>query len=175
MEIIKTSKIELVDLRLYRKGQGVEVDDQMPKALVYYNKTDNRYHNVIMPEETYPMLRRLPYSSTTANGVDFGTKLLVDDQSQIEEVGICAILSDDPFLGQIRTKSYINYEELEEAMLYSSLYFKDRIRIIERRVQEGIKIPRKIRTKVSEDYEKNCNYQDQIFYIRDTKKALSKK
>lgn len=175
MEIIKTSKIELVDLRLYSKGQGVEVDDQMPKALVYYDETDNKYHNVIMQEETYPLLRRLPYSSTTANGVDFGTKLLVEDQSQIEEVGICAILSDDPFIDEIRKQPDIHIRELEDIMLNSSLYFKDRIRIIERRVNEEIKIPRKIRKKVSEDYERNCHYQNQIFYIRDTKKALSKK
>ncbi len=173
--VIETSKIELVDLRLYRKGLGVEVDDLMPKALVYYDEKDNKYHNVIVPEETYPLMRRMPYANTTLSGVDFGTKLSIDDQNQIEEIGICAIVCNDSFMDEIRKQTYIYVEDIEEKMLYSKLYFKDRIRIIERRINEGIKVPKKLKKMVSEDYESNCYYQDQIFCIRDTKKQLRKK
>ena len=172
MEKIETSKINLVDLRLYWKEEGVLVDNIMPKALVVYDKSDNKYHNIIVPEETYPLIKRLPYSNTTSYGLEYGTKLIAEDPSQINESCICGI---DLFIEDLKKQPYIEMEELEDKMLYSNLYFKDRIRIIEKRINNSIKVPKKLRKKVSADWEKNCNYQDQIFLIRDEIKKLRKK
>ena len=44
--VVETNKIKLVDLRVYRKELGVEVDDEMPKALVYLNQYDGKYYKV---------------------------------------------------------------------------------------------------------------------------------
>ena len=44
---IRTKDLELVDLRVYRKDLGVEVDLDMPKAIVRKNPEDGLYYNVV--------------------------------------------------------------------------------------------------------------------------------
>lgn len=160
---------------MYIKKLGVEVDEEMPKAIVFFNKNDNKYHNAIVPNETYPLMKRVPYGNSNFNGVEFGTKVAVEDPSQIDDIGICAIECNDEFMDKIKETEYIDIEELEEKMLCSDLYFKDRIRIIEQRINNGIKVKKKVKKLVSEDWEANCHYMDQIFYIREENKKVKMK
>ena len=172
---MKTSEIKLVHLRLYIKGEGAEIDSSMPKALVIYNEEDNKYHNIIIPEETYPLLKRLPYSNTTISGEEYGTKLIAVDPNQKDETCICAILTDDKFMSELKEQIYIEMKDLEDKILYSNLYFKDRIRIIEKRINNGVKVPKKLKRLISEDWERNCHYQDQVFFVKDERKKIIKK
>ena len=110
--VVETNKIKLVDLRVYRKELGVEVDDEMPKALVYLNQYDGKYHNLLETSEEYPFMKRVPYSNTTTDNISFGTKLLVENPSQIEDVGICAIECKDPFIEEVRKEKYRDIKEI---------------------------------------------------------------
>ena len=56
--LVETNKIKLVDLRVYRKELGVEVDDEMPKALVYLNQNDGKYHNLLEKEVRNYLVRQ---------------------------------------------------------------------------------------------------------------------
>lgn len=177
--VVETNKIKLVDLRVYRKELGVEVDDEMPKALVYLNQYDGKYHNLLETSEEYPFMKRVPYSNTTTDNISFGTKLLVENPSQIETVGICAIECKDPFIEEVRKEKYRDIKEIEDMILYSDLYFKDRVGIIKRRSNQKDK-KRKLARILNRDWERNCHYQDNIFLvgaeIKNSKnKAKSKK
>lgn len=49
-------------------------------------------------------------------------------------------------------------------ILYSDLYFKDRVGIVERRSNQKDK-KRKLAKILNRDWEKNCHYQDNIFLV----------
>lgn len=161
---VKTNSLKLVDLRLYRKNFGVEVDENMPKAIVYLDNKDNNYHNIINTKETYPFLTRTPYTNTMNNGVVYGTKLFVQDPSQIEEIGICAIECQDDFMSNIYSQEYIDINDLKKKIIESTLYFKDRVEIIKELINDGY-IKRKRRKLIERDFEKNFHYIEQLCKI----------
>ena len=172
--VVKTDNIKLVDLRVYRKELGVEVDYEMPKALVIYNTSDERYHNLFDQNETYPFMKRVPYTNTTVDHISYGTKLLVENPSLIEDIGICAIECNDQFIEEIRKENYRDIKEIEDMVLSSELYFKDRVKIVENRINSGSK-KRKLAKILHKDWEKNCHYQDNMFIVQyEIKKAKNK-
>ena len=142
MPQIKTDNIKLIDLRFYDKNLGVEVDDNMPKAIAYYNSDEKRYYNVIEPYESYPAFKRIPYSNTMTSGIEYGSKLYVEDPNQIDDLGICAIECNDELIKDLKDKASIAVKKLEQRRNRKKLF-----RII------------------NKDREKNDAYARKLFYI----------
>lgn len=168
---IKTKNLELVDLRVYRKELGVEVDENMPKAIVIKNEVDGLYYNIVSPDETYPIMKRIPYSSYTKFNTEFGTKLSVINKEQIKEKGICGIIINNDFIEQIKQKELIDEKDLEDRILKSDIYFKDRIRIIEQRVNNSRR-KRKYLKIAYNDWDKNCHYNSVVTNLKDEDKKM---
>lgn len=169
---IRTKDLELVDLRVYRKDLGVEVDLDMPKAIVRKNPEDGLYYNVVTKEEKYPLMERVPYSSYTSFSTEFGTKLNVINKKAMKEQGICGIIVDNDFIREIKQNMFIEQEELEEKILKSSMYFKDRIKIVEERIN-STRRKRKYLKIARNDWDKNCHYEDVVASLNEDDKKSS--
>ncbi len=171
MEIL-TDKLHLVDIRFYKKEYGVELPNEelTPKAIIYEN--NGEYANVITGEKL-PFLTKSPYTNSTKSGVSYGTKLFVKTPDMIEAEGICYVEIENAMIDEIKKDSIIKYHNLEEKILYSKLYFKDRIRIIEERVDNGIQ-PRKMKKLAKIDWEKNCVFKEKLDELKISTKQLIK-
>lgn len=167
---IYTKTLHLVNIRFYDKNRGIEVEDEdlVPKAIIF--EKNQHYYNIITGEEL-PYLIKAPYTNCTKTGVTYGNKYFVKNPDMIDDKGICYVETTDPFIEKIKEKDFITQKEIEEEILYSKLYFKDRIGIIEERVNEGIK-PRKMKKLAHIDWEKNCAFKERLDKIRDENKSI---
>lgn len=130
MNKIKTKDLVLADIRIYEKGKGVIVDDDMPK--VFLIKKNERYFNVFNKKEEYPLFKRFPYANVSLDGEAYGTKIYVGDEEELDEVGICAIESNDDLINKIREQDEVDIEDLKRIIIEATnMYFKDRKRIIQ--------------------------------------------
>lgn len=158
---IEVSKLVLADLRIYDKKFGVEVDFDMPKVLLI--EKDGVYHNVFNEEEVYPLCKRLPYSNTTLDGDSYGTKLSVNEKELEKNIGLCAIEDDKTSILEDCNSSYIDLKNLEDKVINSDLFFKDRATILYKRANEltSKRKARKLMKLVERDYEKLKHYEKQ--------------
>ncbi len=160
MKIVNRSELILADLRIYDIGYGVEVDLDMPKVLL--KQIDGVFCNVFNENESYPLLKRLPYSNTSKDGDTYGNKLQVVGEKLESKEGLCAVESIEDFFKD-DDKKIMSIEELEEMVINSELFFKDRAEILYRRASEitSSRKARKIMKKVERDYDKLLHYQEQ--------------
>ena len=127
--MIKTKNLVLADLRIYEKDKGALLDDEMPK--VFLVKKNGKYYNVFNNSEEYPLFKRIPYSNVRDNGECYGTKLIPENVDELDEIGICAIESDEFLIRRIREKEEITIKELEQIVIDNKhIFFKDRDKII---------------------------------------------
>lgn len=164
MPQIKTDNIKLIDLRFYDKNLGVEVDDNMPKAIAYYNSDEKRYYNVIEPYESYPAFKRIPYSNTMTSGIEYGSKLYVEDPNQIDDLGICAIECNDELIKDLKANPSIEMNDIEKFILSSDMYFKDKASIAVKKLEQR-RNRKKLFRIINKDREKNDAYARKLFYI----------
>lgn len=120
--MIKTDDLLLVTLKYYEKDKGVEVADNFAYAFLIKVGEDS-YINPFSPLDLYPVFERLPYSNSTIDGESYGSKLkLLND---IDTTGPCyVVVGTNTF-----DKDKISYEELENYILNSSKFFRDRFYI----------------------------------------------
>lgn len=167
--LLNTKNLFMVDVRFYDAEKGIEKESEelVPKAIV--TKVDKYYFNYVTGE-------RLPYISGYGNDsgkhIQFGT---IENKELMQEKGICYVKTDSEFIDEIRKQDQVSERELEEKILHSSIYFKDRIYIVESRVNlsekgiHGIR-GRKLLKMANKDWEKNCHFKQKLDAIRDAKK-----
>ena len=125
---IKTEDLSLVTLKYYEKGLGVEVCENFSYAFLV--NVNGVYINPFSQLELYPVFERVPYCNTTLDGEDFGSKLnLLND---IDQSGPCYIVVGT----NIFDKEEVTYEELENYILKSSNFFRDRFYIARDRLSK---------------------------------------
>lgn len=159
--MLNTKNLFLADIRFYDVNKGIEKESKklVPKAIL--SKVNQYYFNVINGQ-------RLPYISGYGNDkegcVAFGE---IKNPELMDEKGICYVETKDKFIDEIKKQDQISIRQLEEKILYSDLYFKDRIQIIENRINltkkgiYGIK-NRKLAKLAEKDWDKNCHYRDKL-------------
>lgn len=86
-------------------------------------KKDNHYENLFYPSLEFSVFERVPYSNTTRDGEDYGSKILLV-QGSIED-GPCYIIQSS--LSKIIDKETISTDELKQYILYSDMFFVDRV------------------------------------------------
>ena len=154
---IKTKDLNLVTLKYYEEGNGVEVSDNFSYAFLVKIK-DGVYINPFSQLELYPVFERLPYYNTTLDGEEYGNKLrLLND---VDVTGPCYIVVGD----NVFDKDVISYEELENYILNSSNFFKDRFYIAKDRLTK-LKQPLKMLSIMKNDVLKLDDI-DKYFYDR---------
>lgn len=134
METIKTDRIKLSDLGYYVRDKGVEHGDSLSKVILVDFDGNGSYVNPFCIEEAYPVFKRAPYSNETPSGVTYGTKLFPVSEDLV--TGPCWGLCSDDF-SETFGKEQVSLEELEDWVLSSSDFYKDRIAIAKRRLKSS--------------------------------------
>ena len=114
---VKLARIKYFDV----KHNGAEVNDIDAYAFLY--EQDGEYANIFNPERELPVYGRVPYTNTTRDGEDFGTKIVLKS-GEISD-GPCYIIDVekcDEFFG----KEQIDMVGLKQYVLRSNKFFIDR-------------------------------------------------
>lgn len=132
---LQAEKIHLVELRYFdSEHNGIEVSKPLSYGfLLELNDVGQKYLNIFDFEESYPVYKRVPYGNTLADGTSYGTKVVLDDGE--EKDGPCWVLTGQTG-SDIFKRKYMMANQLEDYMLKSSEYFKDRIKIARERRSE---------------------------------------
>lgn len=159
--VFNTKNLFVVDIRFYDAEKGIEKEKEefIPKAIVC--RVKNEYYNVIIGE-------KLPFVHCSnillGNYIPFVT---VENKELMDEKGLCYVQTESEFMDELRKQEKISIRALEDKILDSNIYFKDRIYIVESRVNlsnkgiHGIS-GRKMRRIAHRDWEKNCHFKQKL-------------
>lgn len=131
--LVDASNLKLAELHYYdQEHQGIELTDCL--SYIILSKSDDGYVNLLNVEESYPVFKRLPYTNITRGGEEYGTKVsLVTDYDKCVS-GPCWILKDVN-LEESFPKN-VNLESIEDYVLESDYFFKDRVDIAKKRMKK---------------------------------------
>lgn len=131
---MKTWDIRLAEVKYYHDGygpdhkKGIELENDSRSVVII--KRGEYYANFFNPEETYPLLKRVPYSNDYY-GEDFGTMLV--PVTPIRESGNCFVEYQDLEFSSILEE--LDEVKLEEYVLNSRRPFLEKKDIAMRRLQ----------------------------------------
>ena len=124
--ILETKNLKLAQVRYFdTKHNGVEIPEMKGYAFLY--RLGDHYINYLNPYEELPVYDRVPYTNTTRDGIEFGTKIVLA-QGECKD-GLCYVI-DNIGVDNIFGMETIPSEQLEEFVLKSELFFVDRVRIL---------------------------------------------
>ena len=163
---IKVENIKVAEIREFDvEHNGVAMNFY---SYLFLLEKDGVYINPFDVFEDYPIYKRLPYSNTTLDGEDFGSKIkLIHGE---EKDGPCIVLSTKKFSNFTDLKEF-SLEQLENIVLLSSRYFKDREKIVKERFKYNPIIKNKYMRKDRKDKE---NLEKMIAKYEFNKKLLRK-
>ena len=125
---INTKDLRIAEVRYFDTlHNGVLVPSV--EAYVLLQKIGDQYVNVFHPEVEYPIYERVPYSNTTMDGWDFGTKI-IQVSGECKD-GLCYVMARTPIQDVLRVNQ-ITREELEKVILKSNVFFIDRIDLLKK-------------------------------------------
>ena len=131
MDKIKLKRLKLARVKYFDKEHnGAEVNDIDAYAFLY--EKDGEYVNLFNPAREYPVYGRVPYTNTTRDGEDFGSKIVL--RSGEVESGPCYII-DMEDCSKFFGKDKMSLDSLKQYMMMSSSFFIDRLEMM----QEGTK------------------------------------
>jgi len=118
---INTKDLRIAQVRYFdTMHNGVEVP--LMEAYAFLLKTENCYVNILDPEKDYPVYDRVPYSNTTRDGIDFGTKIIL--VSGECEDGLCYVIEKVSVKDILKVEE-VTRKELEIMAEKSKLFFID--------------------------------------------------
>lgn len=133
MRNFKVRDLKLAELKYYdEEHNGIEVME--PLSYVVLLRMGNSYVNFFKPEEIYPVFERTPYANVSVkDGEEFGTKvrLLTDEEDCVS--GPCWLLDRED--DSCDKRDVVSVLEVEDYVLNSYRYFKDRIAIANERLK----------------------------------------
>lgn len=153
--------LHLAELKYFdMQHNGIEVTP--PASFVVIYGVDGYYFNTLSSLEEFPTFERVPGTTNSYGDEYFGTKVRVLSESC--STGPCWLINDevdiqDAFAGEVVTRS-----EIEQYVLDSPLYFKDRLDIAKDRLLK-FEQPFKMARMVRKEREK-IKEVDEFFRIR---------
>ena len=127
----RKDSLKLAELKYYdHKHNGIEVSD--PLSYIVLVQVGDRYFNALDPIEELPTFERV-HGTTNSYGDDyFGTKvrLLTDGCS----TGPCWLITNERDLSREFYGDEVSKRQIEDYILLSPLFFKDRIDIARERL-----------------------------------------
>lgn len=162
----KTKDIKLAELKYFDKDHGgMEYMDSL--SLIFVAKVGDEYVNLLNICESYQTYERVPYSNTTNDGEDFGT--MISLVSGVEKNGPCWLLTGQK-VDDLLKEETVSIEELEDYVLNSRDYFKDRYDIAFNRLYRGERLF-KMLDIINKDITKKRNI-DRFFDIKAEKQFM---
>ncbi len=128
---IDSSKIRIADLRYYEENKGIELSDSLSKVILVDYSGDGSYFNPFSLEEEYPIFKRAPISNVRNDGISYGTKMYYVGNELV--TGPCWVLTNVDF-GEVSGISSVSMSDLEDYILTSPEFFKDRVLIASNRL-----------------------------------------
>lgn len=161
--LLETKNLKLAQIRYFDTyHNGVEIPDI--KAYTFLYKHGDHYINYLNPYEELPVYDRVPYTNTTMDGFDFGTKIVLAQGECMD--GACYVI-ENMGVDNIFGMDTITSDQLEEFVLKSNLFFVDRLRLLSNKKVVSLD------SKYSEDIEKTKKFKE---YMRSSRKgAIYKK
>ena len=124
--LMETKNVKLAQVRYFDTyHNGVEIPEI--KAYTFLYKQGDYYINYLNPSEELPVYDRVPYTNTTLDGFDFGTKIVLAQGECMD--GPCYVI-ENIGVDNIFGMDTITSEQLEEFVLKSNLFFVDRLGLI---------------------------------------------
>lgn len=163
----KKERFNVKDLRLAaikyfdEEANGIELTDALGYVILE-NTRENLYINVFNISDFTPVFERLPYANTTRDGEDYGSKMrLVINEAKS---GPCYVLTKID-LSDFFDKEIVFREDLEDYVLNSKYYFRDRKEIaISNLKKQPVKMM-KILLADSRSEEKFCRFFEERDFI----------
>lgn len=141
---VKLARIKYFDV----KHNGAEVNDIDAYAFLY--EKNGQYANILNPERELPVYGRVPYTNTTLDGEDFGTKI-VHKAGEVQD-GPCYII-DVEDCSRLFQCTEIGLSKLKQYVLQSSKFFIDRYGML----KEGTRNERLLHYKKMQQDKKMVN------------------
>lgn len=142
--------LRLAELKYYdHKHNGIEVSE--PLSYIVLVKIGDRYFNALDPVEELPTFERVPGTTNSYGDDYFGTKvrLLTDGCS----TGPCWLITNERNLSREFYGDEVSKRQIEDYILMSPLFFKDRIDIAKERVK-SFERPYRMASIISRDKHK---------------------
>ena len=116
----------IAELKMYEEGRGVELSEPLSLDVIYRDSEGN-YRNLFNDSESFTTLERVKnvsnyYYTESGEEIPFGTKVKL--VSEKDETGPCWLLTGTSICN-------IKRNDLENLIINSDDYYKDRINIIE--------------------------------------------
>lgn len=129
----RKDSLKLAELKYYdHKHNGIEVSE--PLSYIVLVQIGDRYFNALDPIEELPTFERVPGTTNSYDDDYFGTKVrLITDGCS---TGPCWLISTDYDIQKKFEGEEVSKRELEDYVLTSPLYFKDRIDIAKDRLSK---------------------------------------
>lgn len=126
-ELFKARDLRLAAIRYFdAEANGIELTEALGYVILE-NIRENLYVNVFDIADSTPIFERVPYSNTTLDGEDYGTK--VRSVLYEAETGPCYLLTKIK-LSDCFDKDLISRKDLEDYILNSDYYFRNRKEIV---------------------------------------------
>lgn len=151
-------------VRYLDKEKGVELGDNLSYVFLLKGAygDEDRYFNPFDITESYPTFKRSLYTNYIDDEA-YGTKL-VPCTSWFES-GPCWVIEEE--LSKQIFDDVVTSKELEDYMLATDRYFKDRMKVAKTRIKSS---PLKMMKIIKED-KKRKEYMDYYFMERETEKV----
>ncbi len=147
---IKLAKVTYFDTRY--NGSAVPSVD----AYAFLVNVNGTYVNPFNVAEELPVYDRVPYSNTTRDGDDFGTKIVLAN-GEVKD-GPCYVI-EKVNVEDYYDKKQMSLSMLEDCMLRSNNFFIDRMGILERN-PVGARVKGYSKRKLMEDKRKLKEFQE---------------
>ena len=136
----KREDLAIAGIRYYdHENNGIELSDNLSYVVLARvgEGKDARYFNIFDITESYPVFERSKcYANYTIDGEAFGTKMIY--RGGYLESGPCYVLEEQ--LPEEIFDDVVSKEELEDYILKTERYFKDRVDIASRRVKNPFRL-----------------------------------
>ena len=157
--LLDVKKLRLAQVRYFNEER---MSSSLPRqaAYAFLVQLGDAYFNVFNPTENLPVYDRVPYTNVNEFGEEFGNMISLV-YGEIKD-GPCYILQSLP-VDKLFEKDTISFLELENYMINSSLFFVDRIGLIEDSMKKNsIKFSKSLLLKDFERLEQlNCFFEKQ--------------
>lgn len=123
--------LHLAELKYFdMEHNGIEVTP--PASFVVIYGADGQYFNVLDPLEELPTFERVPGTTNSYGDDYFGTKVRV--LTEHCSTGPCWLINTDEDVRGAFTGDVVTRREIEDYVLGSPLYFKDRLDVAKERL-----------------------------------------
>ena len=125
---MKADQVRLARVRYYDDSKkGIEVDNI--GAYAFLVKAGTKYINIFDITSDLPVFERVPYSNTTKDGEDFGSKVM--QISGVEDVSGLVYVLEDSTAKDLFNEDQVSDELLKRYIIHSKKFFVDRKSIIQ--------------------------------------------